>query len=122
MSSNTQNPAKSLSNTNDKDKLKQLITKDITQLSESVEVIKPNSNNILSKLEKNINPIDFQLLTYPNIEELRQLYAQLKSELFGETPIYTDTQSTEYKEAFKKWQNVSKGIRPTQCILFVEIK
>ncbi|WP_369753337.1 phage/plasmid primase, P4 family [Flavobacterium sp. WC2409] len=107
---NPQTPAKSLSNTTDKDKLKHLITNDINQLSESVEVVKPNSNDILTKLLKNIDVIDFYLLAFPNIEELRQSYNQLKSELFGETPIYTDTQSTEYKEVFKQWQNISKEL------------
>ena len=110
MSSNTQTPVKSLSIPKSKDKLKDLITNDINQLTESVEIVKNSTDDILQKLINSIGKIDFQTVAFPESENLQKEYAKLKSELFGETPIYTDTQSNEYKEVFKQWQKVGKEL------------
>ena len=110
MSSNTQTPAKSLSITDNKDKLKDLITKEIIQLTDSIEVVKNTTDDILQELTKSIGTNDFQMLAFPESENLQKDYERLKSELFGETPIYTDTQSTEYKEVFKQWQKLGKEL------------
>lgn len=110
MSSNAQTPAKSLSITDNKDKLKDLITKEIIQLTDSIEVVKNTTDDILQELTKSIGTNDFQMLAFPESENLQKDYERLKSELFGETPIYTDTQSTEYKEVFKQWQKLGKEL------------
>ena len=93
-----------------KGKLKELITKNIDQLTDSIEVVKNSIDDILHKLLKSIGIVDFMLLAFPESENLQKEYAKLKSELFGETPIYTDTQSNEYKEVFKQWQKVGKEL------------
>ena len=94
----------------DKVKLKELITKDVFQLTDSIEIVKNSTDDILQKLINSIGKIDFQTVAFPESENLQKEYEKLKSELFGETPIYTDSQSNEYKAVFKQWQKVSKEL------------
>ena len=93
-----------------KDKLKDLITKDVNLLTDSIEIVKNSTDDILQELINSIGIIDFQILAFPESENLQKEYAKLKNELFGESPIYTDSQSSEYKEVFKQWQKVSKEL------------
>ena len=94
----------------DKVKLKELITKDVFQLTDSIEIVKNSTDDILQKLINSIGKIDFQTVAFPESENLQKEYAKLQKELFGETPIYTDSQSNEYKEVFKQLQKVSKEL------------
>ena len=91
-------------------KLKELITKDVFQLTDSIEVVKNTTDDILQELLKSIGIIDFQILAFPESDNLQKEYAKLQKELFGETPIYSDNQSNEYKEVFKQWQKVGKEL------------
>lgn len=94
----------------DKVKLKELITKDVNQLTDSIEIVKNSTDDILQKLINSIGKIDFQTVAFPESENLQKEYAKLQKELFGETPIYTDSQSNEYKEVFKQFQKVGKEL------------
>jgi putative DNA primase/helicase len=106
-----------------KDKLKDLITKEINQLTDSIEEVKNSTDDILQELLKSIGKIDFQILAFPDIEDLQKEYFKLKLELFGSSansdnqiePIYTDSNSKEYKEVFKQWQKVAKEL--SKCSL-----
>lgn len=118
MSSNTQPPVKTLSIPKSKDKLKDLITNEVIQLTDSIEVVQNTTDDILQELLKSIGKIDFMLLAFPDIEDLQKEYFKLQLELFGSSansdnqiePIYTDGNSKEYKEAFKQWQKIRKKI------------
>ena len=98
-----------------KDNLKKLITNDIVRLTSSIEPLQNTTEDILQELTKSIGQIDFMLLAFPESAELQKISSKLKLELFGSLvdaiePTYIDTNSSEYKEAFKKWQKVTKEL------------
>ncbi|MFV5692055.1 DNA primase family protein [Flavobacterium sp. LT1R49] len=100
--------------------LKKLITKDIVKLTNGLEMHQKSTDDILHELSKNIGVIDFQILAFQNIEELRETDSKLKLEIFGSIsdgiePIYTDIQSNDYKAVFKQWQKVAKEL--SKCTL-----
>lgn len=102
-------------NTAKQENLKNLITNDITQLTSGILLHQNTTFEILLELTKSIGQIDFQLLAFPKIDELRESCSKLQLEIFGNIsngiePIYTDSQSSEYKELFKQWQKVSKEL------------
>ena len=98
-----------------KDKLKELITNDIIKLENSIESVQKTTDDILNELIKSIGKIDFMLLAFPESAEFQRKYAELKIELFGSVesniePIYTETESKEYKETIKQWQKAGKEL------------
>ena len=88
------------------DKLKNIISNEIESKIKSIEIVKQKTpNEILQELTKSIGQIDFQLLAFPDIENLRDTEAKLQLEIFGNTvngiePIYTDTKSTEFNPLY----------------------
>lgn len=101
MSSNTQTPAKSLSITDNKDKLKDLITKEVIQLNDSIEVVKNTTDDILQELTKSIGKNDFQILAFPESVDVLKKHKILESILFeiGELP---ESQQTEFEKLSKQ--------------------
>jgi putative DNA primase/helicase len=98
-----------------KDKLKELITNDIIKLENSIESVQKTTDDILNALIKSVGKIDFMLLAFPESAEFQRKYTELKIELFGSVesniePIYTDTESKEYKETIKQWQKAGKEL------------
>lgn len=61
-----------------KDKLKDLITKEVIQLTNSIEVVKNSTDDILQELLKSIGKIDFMLLAFPECENVFNRYNALK--------------------------------------------
>ncbi len=96
--------------------LNSLILNDIENKAKSIEIVKQKTTfEILQELTKCIGQIDFQLLAFPDIENLRDTEAKFQLEIFGSTlngidPFYSDSKSAEYKEAFKQWQKISKEL------------
>ncbi|MCB6087592.1 DNA primase family protein [Flavobacterium psychrophilum] len=90
--------------------LKKLITDDVIMLTDSIEPIEKTTDDILKELTESIDMMDFQILAFPDTDKLREVCSSLKLDLFGENPTYTDTKSTEYKEAFKQWQKATKEL------------
>jgi putative DNA primase/helicase len=98
-----------------KNKLKQSILNDTKKLTGSIETVENTTDDILQELTKSVGQIDFMLLAFPESEELQKIQSRLNLELFGSLtdgiePIYTDNESNEYKEAYKKWQNIGKEL------------
>jgi putative DNA primase/helicase len=78
MSSNTQPLVKSLSIPNSKDVLKDLVTNDINQLTNSIEIVKNSTDDILQELLKSIGIVDFMLLAFPESEAVLNRYNALQ--------------------------------------------
>ena len=94
---------------------KKLITNDIVKLANGLELHQKTTDDILQEFSKSIGIIDFQILAFPESVELQRKYSKLQIEVFGSIsngiePIYADSQSREYKEAFKQWQKVAKEL------------
>jgi putative DNA primase/helicase len=112
---NTNHRLENLSIPQSKVNLKELITKEVIQLTDSIELVTNTTDDILQELTKSIGIIDFQTLAFPESENLQKEFLKLSLELFGSLsdgiePIYTDSQSKEYKEVFEQWQKVSKAL------------
>lgn len=101
MSSNTQTPVKSLSITQGKDKLKDLIFNDVNQLTDSIEMVKNSTDDILQELLKSIGKIDFMLLAFPESEEVQKQYKFLENIIFKGGDL-SESQQTEFEKLAKK--------------------
>lgn len=87
----------------DKDKLKNIIINDIESKVKSIEIIRQETpNEILQELTKSIGQIDFQILAFPELENLLKQYKvfQQKTMDFGELT----------KEEAKEWQVLGRKI------------
>jgi putative DNA primase/helicase len=79
--------------------------------------VQKNTDDILQELTNGLSEVDFMLLAFPESEKLQKMVYTLQTELFGRItenekiePLYDDTESKEYKTAFKKWQKASKEL------------
>tara|TARA_B100000780_G_C21122271_1_gene454698 strand:+ start:486 stop:668 length:183 start_codon:yes stop_codon:yes gene_type:complete len=56
----------------DKESLRDLIKTDVSKLSENFEHLEKTTDDILQELSKSINKIDFQILAFPDIEDIKK--------------------------------------------------
>lgn len=108
-SSTTHNPKKSLSIPNSKDKLKDQITKNIIQATDSIKIVENTTDDILQELLKNISKIDFQTLAFPKSVEIQKKYKSLELIILKGGEL-SKTQETE----FEKLNNQLKSFKLTK--------
>lgn len=84
-----------------KNNLKNLITNDILRLSDGIEPNENSVDDILQKLIDSIGKIDFNLLAFPDIGDLRAAIDELR-------PFVYDEDSTLDKKNKKEWEQYRK--------------
>jgi len=88
-----------------KDNLKNLITNDIIQLTNGIELPNQTTEDILQKLTESIGKIDFSLLAFPDIENVRASIKELKPFVYNEDGSLNKKNKKEheqYRELSKK--------------------
>jgi putative DNA primase/helicase len=65
------------------EELKSLITNDINQLTDNIEVVENQTKDILQGLLKSIGKIDFQLLAFPESEKIQKNHTFIESFLLN---------------------------------------
>lgn len=96
-----QQPKNSLSSLDGNDKLKNLITKDVEQLTNHIEVVKNSTDDILQELLKSIGKIDFQTLAFPQSEGVQKQYKALES-IHLKRGELSESEQTEFDRLAKK--------------------
>lgn len=81
--------------------LKQLVSKDIETLVNGIKVNQKNNDDILQELFKSIGIIDFQLLAFPDSEEVQKKYKALESILLKGVEL-SEKQQNEFEKLAKK--------------------
>lgn len=84
-----------------KDNIKKLIKNDILGLSDRIAPVVKTTDNILRELSDSIGQIDFNILAFPDIDELRQQIEDLKPFVYNEDGAYNKDNKTEF-EQYKK--------------------
>jgi putative DNA primase/helicase len=105
-----------------KDNFKKLVSADVEEQAGKIEIANTDSTDILNKLLENIKPVDFQLLAYPDVNEVRQQIEELKPLIKNADGSY----NTENESEFKEFQRLSKKLnsykvgKPHYLVLVVE--
>lgn len=81
--------------------LKELITENINQLTNSIEVVQNTADDILQQLIKSIGTINFQILAFPESEETQKQYNVLLSILSNNGEL-SEEQKVEFEKISKK--------------------
>jgi putative DNA primase/helicase len=81
--------------------LKQLVSKDIETLANGIKLNQKNNDDILQELKKSIGIIDFQLLAFPDSEEVQKKYKALESILLKGGEL-SEKQQNEFDKLAKK--------------------
>lgn len=84
-----------------KDNRKQLIKKDILELSDTIAPVLKTTDYILKELSDSIGQIDFKLLAYPDIDEVRQQLETLKAFVINEDGSFNNDNKTELEQYHK---------------------
>lgn len=82
-SENDNQPKNTLLSLDSLDELKSLITNNINQLSDNIEVVENQTKDILQGLLTSISKIDFQLLAFPESEKIQKNHTYLESILLN---------------------------------------
>lgn len=88
--------------------LKELITNDVTQLTNSIELLKNSTDDILQELTKSIGKIDFEILAFPDIETIRNAIHDLKPFVYNEDGSINKDNKAE-KDQYNKLQKQLKS-------------
>ena len=83
-----------MQNREDKNKL---IKNDILRLSDGLQPIEKTTDDILQELSNNVNQIDFQILAFPDIDEVKKQVENLKSFVYNEDGSYNIDNKKEQK-------------------------
>ena len=81
--------------------LKQLVSKDIETLVNGIKVYQKNTDDILQELIKSIGIIDFQLLAFPDSEEVQKKHKALESILLKVGEL-SEKQQNDFDKLAKK--------------------
>jgi len=105
-----------------KDDFKKKVMADMENQTGKIEVSKKDSADILNKLLETIKKVDFQLLAYPDVNELRQQIEDLKPLITNDDGSYNKENETDFKEfqQLSKKLNSYKVGKPHYLILVVE--
>jgi putative DNA primase/helicase len=85
----------------DKDSLKKLIINDATKLINGIEQVKKTIEDNLQELTKSIGQIDFEILAFPDIEELRTEKVRL-FQLFSNDSKLSQKDQEKYRTQYDK--------------------
>ena len=84
-----------MQNREDKNKL---IKNDILRLSDGLQPIEKTTDDILQELSNSISEIDFQILAFPDIDEVKKQVENLKPFVYNENGNYNKDNKNEQKE------------------------
>ena len=82
----------------DKDILKKLIKNDIAKLSDGLQPIEKTTDDILRELSNSIGQIDFNILAFPDIEDLKKQIKDLKPFVYNSDGSINKDNKTELKQ------------------------
>ena len=86
--------------------LEKLIKTDIAKLSENFEHLEKTTDDILQELSKSINKIDFQILAFPDIEDIKKQITELEKFVYNEDGSFNKENKTE----FDKYKKLNKRL------------
>ncbi len=89
-----------------KDILKKIITGEILKLSDEIIPSEKTTDDILQELSNSIGQINFNLLAFPNIEDLKVQIEALKPFVYNENGSYNKDNKIE----FKKYNKLNKQL------------
>jgi putative DNA primase/helicase len=81
-----------------KENINKLIKNDILKLSDGLQSIEKTTDDILQELSNNISKIDFQILAFPDIENVKKQIEDLKPFVYDENGILKKENKKEQKE------------------------
>ena len=84
-----------------KEKLKKLISDEISSLSDELLTVEKTTDDILQELSKSIDKIDFEILAFPDIETVKKQIEDLKEFVYNEDGSYNKDNKVEF-EKYKK--------------------
>jgi putative DNA primase/helicase len=87
-----------------KEKLNKLITNDIVKLTDSLTTIEKTPEDVLQELSNSIGQIDFNLLAFPDIEDVKKQIETLK-------PFVYNTDGSINKENKKEYNQYNKLVK-----------
>jgi putative DNA primase/helicase len=90
-----------------KEKLKNLIIYDMVQLSDRLELLEKNSEDILQELANSIGQIEFKILAFPDVTKLENDIEALKPFVFNKDGSY----NKENKAEFDKYNKLNKRLQ-----------
>ncbi len=93
--------------------LKNLIKNDVIQLTNGIEVPQNTSDDILQKLSKSIAQIDFEILAFPDIIEVRTQLEDLKPFIYNKDGSLNKENKKEF-EQFRELQKKMHGYKLTK--------
>ena len=86
--------------------LEELIKTDIAKLSENFEHLEKTTDDILQELSKSINKIDFQILAFPDIEDIKKQITELEKFVYNDDGSFNKENKTE----FDKYKKLNKRL------------
>lgn len=89
-----------------KDSLKELIKAETVKLSENFEYADKTTDDILQELSKSINKIDFQILAFPDIDEVKKQITELEKFVYNKDGSF----NKENKSEFDKYKKLNKRL------------
>lgn len=90
----------------DKNRLNKLIKDDILKLSDSLTPVEKTPDDILRELSNSIGQIDFKILAFPDIEDVKTQIEALTPFVFNEDGSYNKANKTE----FDKYNKLNKRL------------
>lgn len=97
----------------DKDNLKKLIKADITKLSEGLQPIEKTPDDILQELANTIGQIDFNILAFPDIEDVKKQMEDLKPFVYNSDGSFNKENKKEYDQ-YNKLRKKLSGYKLTK--------
>jgi len=89
-----------------KEGLKKLILDDISSLSDELLTVEKTTDDILQELLKSINKIDFLILAFPDIEDIKKQISKLEKFVYNEDGSFNKENKTE----FNKYKKLNKRL------------
>ena len=89
-----------------KEGLKKLILDDISSLSDEFLTVEKTTDDILQELLKSINKIDFLILAFPDIEDIKKQISKLEKFVYNEDGSFNKENKTE----FNKYKKLNKRL------------
>jgi putative DNA primase/helicase len=89
-----------------KNNFKKLVTDDIRKLEDSIVPVHKTTDDILKELADSIGKIDFKLLAFPDIEDVKQQIEDLKPFVFNEDGTFNKDNKAHYSE----YKNLTKTL------------
>ena len=84
----------------------QLIKKEFENISDNLTIVEKSTEDILQELSKNIGKIDFQILAFPDIEDIKKQIEDLKQFVYNEDGTY----NKENKAEFERYKTLVKKL------------